>query len=449
VAGESPTRITIVGAGLAGTLLACLLGEAGHDVTVYEGRPDPRRKGFVGGRSINLALSTRGVAALERAGLADRVLADAIPMRGRMIHSATGRLRFQPYSKDPRDAINSVSRGGLNMTLLEGTSRYAGVRCCFEHRCLETNLDEPAATLLNTATGETITVATGVIIGCDGAFSAVRGQMQRLERFNYSQKYLEHGYKELTIPPAGGGDFAMEPHALHIWPRGGYMMIALPNRDGSFTCTLFWPFSGLNSFEAVRTEDQIWSFFQTSFPDAVPLMPDLVEDYLQNPTGSLVTLRCSPWFYRDTVVLVGDAAHAIVPFYGQGMNAAFEDCVALVECLRESGSDRRAAFERYYRGRKVHADAIADLAIANFIEMRDLVASPAFRLQKKTERMLHRLLPRWYTPLYNMVTFTRIPYAEARRRAERAGRVLRAIGWILLVSFLLVVLGVLWGVFAR
>ncbi|MHC4384248.1 MAG: FAD-dependent oxidoreductase [Planctomycetota bacterium] len=426
--GEATTRIAIAGAGLAGGLLACLLAEAGYEISVYERRPDPRKQGFVRGRSINLALSARGIHGLERAGLAEAVLADATPMRGRMIHSPAGRLSFQPYSKNPTDAINSVSRGGLNLALVRGAERYDNVHYHFE-----------------TGDGRTVTVKTDAVIGCDGAFSVVRGQMQREDRFNYSQTYLEHGYKELTIPPTEGGEFAMEPNALHIWPRGGYMMIALPNPDRSFTCTLFWPFAGANSFAAVQTDEDVRLFFETHFPDAVGLMPTLAEDYQRNPIGSLVTVRCAPWFHRDKVVLVGDAAHAIVPFYGQGINAGFEGVVALAECLRQRPSDRQAAFEAYFRQRKVNTDAIADLAVANFLEMRDRVASPGFRLKKKTQRVLHRLLPGVYTPLYNMVTFTRIPYAEARRRAERAEGALRVVGWVVLIAVLLLVLGVLWG----
>jgi kynurenine 3-monooxygenase len=428
VTGEATTRIAIAGAGLAGGLLACLLAEAGYEISVYERRPDPRKQGFVRGRSINLALSARGIHGLERAGLAEAVLADATPMRGRMIHSPAGRLSFQPYSKNPTDAINSVSRGGLNLALVRGAERYDNVHYHFE-----------------TGDGRTVTVKTDAVIGCDGAFSVVRGQMQREDRFNYSQTYLEHGYKELTIPPTEGGEFAMEPNALHIWPRGGYMMIALPNPDRSFTCTLFWPFAGANSFAAVQTDEDVRLFFETHFPDAVGLMPTLAEDYQRNPIGSLVTVRCAPWFHRDKVVLVGDAAHAIVPFYGQGINAGFEGVVALAECLRQRPSDRQAAFEAYFRQRKVNTDAIADLAVANFLEMRDRVASPGFRLKKKTQRVLHRLLPGVYTPLYNMVTFTRIPYAEARRRAERAEGALRVVGWVVLIAVLLLVLGVLWG----
>ncbi|MCZ6444674.1 MAG: NAD(P)/FAD-dependent oxidoreductase [Planctomycetota bacterium] len=438
-------RIVIVGAGLAGALLACMLGEAGYSVGVYERRPDPRIRGLTGGRSINLALSVRGIHALQRAGLAETVLTDAIPMRGRMIHSPAGRLTFQPYSKNPNDAINSVSRGGLNVTLLDGAKKHPNVRVHFEHRCIDVDIDNPSVTLLNTADNETTRVDADIVIGCDGAFSAVRARMQLVDQFDYSQTYLGHGYKELTVPPTRGGEFAMEPHALHIWPRGGSMMIALPNRDRSFTCTLFWPFVGPGSFEAVKSDDEIHRFFQANFRDAVELMPSLVEDYRRNPTSSLVTVRCSPWFYQDKVVLVGDAAHAVVPFYGQGMNAAFEDCVALVECLVQSRSDRHAAFERYFHGRKVNADAIADLAIGNFIEMRDRVASPVFRLRKRAERVLHRFCGRWYTPLYNMVTFSRIPYAQARRKAAKQVRDIVVLSGLLLSLLAVGILVAVWS----
>ncbi len=421
---EQATRIAIVGAGLSGALLASLVAEAGYDVQVFEHRPDPRVRGAVGGRSINLALSARGIHGLRRAGLAEKVLADAIPMPGRMIHSPTGQVTFQPYSKNPADALNSVSRGALNIALIDGADRYDNVRYRFEHRCIDVDLERPSVTVLKGAGARSVEYDADLVIGCDGAFSVVRGALQRLDRFNYSQSYLDHGYKELSIPPTATGDFAMPPGGLHIWPRGASMMIALPNKDRSFTCTCFWPFTGPNSFDAVQTADEILSFFKKHFPDAVPLMPTLVADYQRNPTGSLVTVACAPWYHRDTVVLAGDAAHAIVPFYGQGINAGFEDCVLLAQCLAEHRHDRGQALETYYQGRKIHADAIADLAIVNFLEMRDHVASARFRMKKRTERMLHRLLPRWYTPLYNLVSFTLIPYAEAVARTRRAKRVL-------------------------
>ena len=261
------------------------------------------------------------------------------------------------------------------------------------------------------------------MIGVDGAFSAVRQSMQKkLADFDYDESYLAHGYKELTIPPAPDGGWRMEKEALHIWPRKSFMMIALPNPDGSFTCTLFWEFKGPRSFESTKTDDEVFDFFREEFPDAVPLMPALLEDFRDNPTGSLVTIRCAPWYYKDKVALVGDAAHAVVPFYGQGMNAAFEDCVVLDECLAEFPDDRERAFAEYFFRRKENADALADLAVHNFIEMRDKTASRTFRAKKKLDHLLEGLLPGIYLPLYAMVTFTRMPYAEAARRARRQDR---------------------------
>jgi kynurenine 3-monooxygenase len=438
---DATPRITIAGAGLAGSLLACLMARRGFRVEVLERRPDPRAAGFVGGRSINLALSTRGLHALERVGLAEKVLADAVPMRGRMMHDEQGRLTYQRYSRLPGEAINSVSRGGLNVTLLEAADASSDVTLHFGQRCTDVDLERAAVTISDDRTGEARTVEGELVIGADGAFSAVRGAMQRTERFDYSQSYLEHGYKELTIPPAADGDFAMEPHALHIWPRGGYMMIALPNSDRSFTCTLFWPYAGPTGFESVRTPQEILTFFERHFGDAVPLIPTLVEDYQRNPIGSLVTVRCRPWHFGDTAVLLGDAAHAIVPFFGQGMNAAFEDCGVLDDLIETHGPDWTAVLPRFSASRIENADAIADMALDNFIEMRDKVGSTTFLLKKKLQQVLHGLFPRTFLPLYNMVSFSRIPYAEARRMAARQARLLRG---TLATITVLIAAGLLW-----
>jgi kynurenine 3-monooxygenase len=271
----------------------------------------------------------------------------------------------------------------------------------------------------------TVTAPGDAVIGVDGAFSAVRKSMQNaMPKFQYNESYLAHGYKELTIPPGLDGSWRMEKNALHIWPRKSFMMIALPNPDGSFTCTLFWEFEGPRSFATTKSDDDVRRFFEEEFPDAVPLMPDLLDDFRNNPTGSLVTVRCAPWFYRDKTCLVGDAAHAVVPFYGQGMNAAFEDCVVLDECLEQFRQNRESAFTEYFRRRKENADALADLAIGNFIEMRDKTASKTFRAKKKLDHALEAALPGKYLPLYTMVTFTRIPYAAAARRARLQDRIL-------------------------
>jgi kynurenine 3-monooxygenase len=430
-------KFVLIGSGLAGGLLAAYFGRRGYDVDLYERRADPRAGNFVGGRSINLALSTRGIHALEQLGIADEVLRHAIPMRGRMIHHKSGNLHFAPYDRDPNNYINSIGRAALNTTVIEAAQRYPNVRVHFNHQCTDVDLDSTTAQLLNTSTSQPLNASGDAVIGVDGAFSAVRQAMQRkIDKFEYDESYLAHGYKELTIPPAANGGWRMEKEALHIWPRKSFMMIALPNPDGSFTCTLFWEFKGPRSFESTKTDEEVRRFFEEEFQDAVPLMPALLEDYKNNPTGSLVTVRCAPWFYRDKVALVGDAAHAVVPFYGQGMNAAFEDCVVLDECLAAFPQDRQRAFAEYFQRRKENADALADLAVQNFIEMRDKTASKMFRAKKKLDHLLEGLLPGIYLPLYTMVTFTRIPYAEAARRARRQDGIVYAGLLILTMSIL-------------
>ncbi len=369
-------------------------------------------------------------------------------MRGRMIHDKSGALHFAPYDVDPNKHINSIGRAALNTTVIEAAQRYPNVRVHFNHRCTDVDLDSATAQLLNPpppgsgaadtstmpvrlgpqplnlSTSQPVVASGDAIIGVDGAFSAVRQSMQKQPaEFEYDESYLAHGYKELTIPPGPDGSWRMEKNALHIWPRKSFMMIALPNPDGSFTCTLFWEFEGPRSFATTKTDDEVCDFFQQEFPDAVPLMPTLLKDFRENPTGSLVTIRCAPWFYKGKVALVGDAAHAVVPFYGQGMNAAFEDCVVLDECLAEFPNDRERAFAEYFFRRKENADALADLAVENFIEMRDKTASRVFRAKKKLDHLLEGLLPGIYLPLYTMVTFTRIPYAEAARRARMQDRI--------------------------
>ena len=413
-----PAKFVLIGSGLAGGLLAAYLGRRGYDVDLYERRADPREGNIVGGRSINLAISTRGIHALEQIGIADEALQHAIPMPGRMIHDKSGALHFAPYDVDPKKCINSIGRASLNTTIIEAAQRYPSVRVHFNRKCTDVDLAEPACRL-ETETGK-LTARGDAVIGVDGAFSAVRASMQRkIENFQYSESYLAHGYKELTIPPAADGSWVIEKNALHIWPRKSFMMIALPNPDGSFTCTLFWEFEGLRSFATTKTDDDVRRFFGEEFPDAVPLMPTLLEDFKNNPTGSLVTIRCAPWYYHDKVCLLGDAAHAVVTFYGQGMNAAFEDCIVLDECLDKFADNRERAFAGYFARRKENADALADLAIGNFIEMRDKTASRTFRAKKKLDHLLEAALPGVYLPLYTMVTFTRIPYAQAARRARQ------------------------------
>lgn len=410
--------VIIVGAGLVGSLLATLLANEGFRVRVYERRGDMRSAGYTGGRSINLAMSDRGWRAIRMAGIADRIAHVAIPMRGRQIHNEQGETIFQQYGKDDQ-AIYSVSRGGLNIALMDCADTHPGVKFFFNHRCTDVRPEEGTAIFVDDTTGNTVEDRAEIVIGADGAYSAVRSHLEHQDRFNFSKEYLAHGYKELNIPAGSEGSFLIEKEALHIWPRHSYMMIALPNPDGSFTCTLFLPFEGEKSFEALASPQAVREFFATEFPDAVPLMPTLVEDFERNPTASLVTVRCAPWVWRKRVVLIGDAAHAIVPFYGQGMNAGFEDCSILIELLREHGNDWQAVLPLYQQKRKPNGDAVANLALRNFEEMKDHVADPKFLLRKKVEKRLHELFPEKFTPVYSMVSFSHTPYAEAWSEQQR------------------------------
>lgn len=419
-------KVIIVGGGLVGSLLAVMLARRGYRVSVFERRPDMRVAGYTEGRSINLALSDRGIRALQRAGIAEKILELCIPMYGRMIHHEDSRLDFQPYGITGQ-AIRSVSRAQLNGILIELAASHPNVEFHFEWKCISVEPELPAATFLHTATGAQQRSEADILIGADGAFSAVRQAFLHRDRYNYCQEYLDYGYKELSIPPAADGSFRMEPNALHIWPRHNFMMIALPNRDGSFTCTLFLPFTGLPSFEQLCSEQDIQTFFQSQFSDALLHMPTLLEDFAHNPTSSLVTVRCYPWVVGRTA-LIGDAAHAIVPFYGQGMNAGFEDCRILDELLDEFNDNWDRALAHYQRVRKPAGDAVAQLALDNFIEMRDKVADPVFLLRKKIEVLLLEHFPELYTPLYTLVTFTpEVPYDQAYRRGQANERIISAI----------------------
>ncbi|GIJ24692.1 FAD-dependent oxidoreductase [Micromonospora lutea] len=409
-------EIAVVGAGLAGCLLACFLAHRGYPVALYERRPDPRSGTPERGRSINLALSERGLDALRRIGLVEQVMADALPMRGRMVHPVNGAPGLQPYSSSGDLAINSIGRGALNNALLEAAAKLPGVRIAFDHRLV--GLDPATGTMTFETPQGTATARARVVLGADGAGSAVRGQLLAHDLVTESVDFLDYGYKELTIPPLGG-DFALDPGALHIWPRGTSMMIALPNPDRSFTCTLFWPTHGTASFASLGSAAAIERHFAQHYPDLPPIAPNLVDDYQHNPVGVLGTVRCDPWQVDGRVALLGDAAHAIVPFYGQGANCAFEDVVELDRCLDECAGDWSAALPLFQHRRQDNAEAIARMALANFVEMRDKVGSPVFRARKQVEHALERALPGRYVSQYELVSFSTVPYAQVRRRVRR------------------------------
>lgn len=434
---DAPTSVVIVGAGLAGCLLATLLGRRGMQVEVFERRSDPRVTGAERGRSINLALSARGLHALELVGLREVALDNALPMPGRMVHPVDGEPKFQAYSADGQRSINSISRSLLNTALLETAEATAGVTVHFDHK-LE-SLDVNSGRLTLSTPDGTVDVVAGVVLGNDGAYSKVRAALKESAGISVAEDFLSHGYKELSIP-AKNGEFALNPDALHIWGRGDAMMIALPNLDRSFTCTLFWPTSGPGSFESLSTPDQILTHFRANYGDAVDVMPNLVDEFQNNPVGSLVTVRSWPWAASGEsahIALVGDAAHAIVPFYGQGANCAFEDTVEIDRLLDVHGDDWSAVLGAYQRERRHNTDAIAEMALDNFIEMRDRVNSPAFRAKSAAVHMIERVLPGRYESKYELVSFSTVPYSQipARLRDQNV-KLLAAVGGAVTVAFM-------------
>jgi kynurenine 3-monooxygenase len=420
--GKAET-ISLVGAGLTGPLLALGLVKRGFRVEIYERRPDMRRVQMSAGRSINLALSTRGINALIEAELWSEMREIAIPMKGRMMHSAKSELTFQPYGKDESEVIYSISRADLNVALMNAAEER-GVKISFQQRCIGIDLKTGILQLRDERTGEDTTTESTVTIACDGSASAIRGEMLKMSHFNFSRQYLDYAYKELTIPAGPGGKHVLETNALHIWPRGNYMLIALPNVDGTFACILFLPFDGPDSFAQLTAHSEVVEFFGSRFPDAISLMPNLADNFFTNPAGSMVTIKCSPWHVAGRALLLGDAAHAIVPFFGQGINCGFEDCTCLLELLDRHGADWPRVFSEFEDLRKINSDAIADLALENFVEMRDRVADPRFLLRKRVELALEAKYPQLFVPKYAMVTFHRIPYATALRRGQVQDRML-------------------------
>lgn len=424
----------IIGAGLVGSLLSIYLSKRGYNVKIFERRADMRKEKISAGRSINLALSDRGIKALEEVGIMEEIKKIAIPMHGRYIHNTDGSTAYQPYGNDGQ-YINSVSRGELNKMLMN-LAEQQGVEISFDRKFLGEELVTTVsgvkkyfAVFSNKNNSRHIPVETDLIFSSDGAFSAGRLNMQlTTDRFQYQQYFIDYGYKELNIPAGVNAAFLMEKNTLHIWPRGNYMLIALPNIDGSFTCTLFFPFEGVTSFATLDTKEKVRSFFEKTFKDAALLMPTLEEDFFNNPTGSLVTVKCFPWIREDKFALIGDAAHAIVPFFGQGMNCGFEDCRVLNGLIDKHHNNWKLILEEYQQLRKPDADAIAELALNNFIEMRDKVADPKFLLQKKIEAAFSKKYPEKWTPAYTQVTFSpQIRYSDALKNSIRQEAIMQQV----------------------
>lgn len=398
-------KIVIAGCGLVGSLLGLRLLQRGFDVELHELRPDMRKENIIAGRSINLALSHRGIRALNLAGVDEIILSNAIQMHGRMIHTMDGTLALQAYSSRPGEFINSISRRTLNVILMDAIEKLKPGAIHFKSKFLQAE-DHYHKMVFENEEGKKTRISDCILIGTDGAASAVRRllfEMSSSLRFNYSQVFQNYGYKELTIPPGPDLSFKMEKNALHIWPRGHFMMIGLPNPDATYTATLFLPYQGNDSFEALTTQLEVKNFFEHNFPDAVPFMPDLLTEYFEHPTGHLYTVKCLPWYYENKILLMGDAAHAIIPFYGQGMNCGFED-VFVFDQLLDRYNDWHLMFDEFTKLRKPNSDAIADLAEDNFIEMRDKVADPVFQRKRQLEMELEKHFPEYYSK-YALVTF--------------------------------------------
>lgn len=400
---QKSKKIAIVGSGLVGTLLAIYLRKSGHKVSVYDRSPDIRTIRF-SGRSINLAMSNRGWSALENIGIADEIKEIAIAMEKRAIHIGEEKVNFQYYGKEG-EAIYSISRGVLNRKMIDLAEGF-GVEFLFNQKVWDISLDTATLHIGEKESGPYQNHQYDLVFGADGAFSRIRHKMQRQSMFNYSQEFLSIGYKELNIPPAKDNTYVIDKNSLHIWPRGNFMLSALPNLDGSFNAILFMPFEGEDSFEKLQTKEDVEAFFNNKFPDAVEIMPNLLEDFFRNPTSYLVTVKCFPWTYKDKVALIGDASHAIVPFYGHGMNAGFEDVSILDQMMKKYGDDWLSVFKEYERERKPNADAIAELSFRNFMEMSSDTADKSFLLRKKIEKHFSDKYPDLWLPLYSMVTFS-------------------------------------------
>ena len=420
----SKANFTLIGAGLTGPLLATYLAQRGHSVEIYERRPDMRKESISAGRSINLALSARGNHALKEVGLYDKIKPNTIPMKGRMIHDLDGITHLQPYGQKDNEVIFSVSRAQLNMELMTWAEETGNVTIRFNHQLISADLEQNKLMFQLSDSLEELELSFNRVIGCDGSASILRKSIVEKADVQYVKKPLGHGYKELTIPPLESGEFQIEPNVLHIWPRGNYMLIALPNNDCSFTCTLFFPMAGATSFKTVKTEKDILDLFQSQFPDAIKLMSTLVEDFQSNPTGDLASVYCKPWHFGDKALLIGDAAHAVVPFFGQGMNASFQDCSALAILMDQIEDEWTAIFNAFSSTQVENGHAIADMAIENYLEMRDHVNDTEYKKRRNVELKLERMFPGRFIPRYSMVSFHQIPYSEVYQRGRKQFKII-------------------------
>lgn len=414
----------IVGAGLVGSLWAVYLSKAGYKVTIYERRSDIRKAEISAGKSINLALSVRGWTALDAVGVGDKIRDLAIPMTGRIMHSEQGELSYQPYGEEGQ-AIYSISRGGVNARMMDIAEKEGGAKIHYNHQCNDVDLAAGKVFFINTETNETVEDQADVVFACDGAFSAIRYKgMQKLDRFDFSQDFIDDGYREILLPANEDGSYKLDKNALHIWPRGRFMMIALANEDGSFTCTLFMPYDGgEHSFNSLDSKEKVDHFFKETFPDFHEMMPDIADAWEDHPLSSLAIMRSYPWHHGKTVMM-GDAAHATVPFYGQGMNGGFEDCTVMWRLMQKHNEDWEKVFAEYSIERKPDGDALQDLSLYNYHVMRDYVADPMFLLRKKIEAKFSKLYPDKWLPLYSQVTFSNIRYSEAIANGKAQSRIM-------------------------
>jgi kynurenine 3-monooxygenase len=429
-------NVVIVGAGLAGSLMAIYLARRGYRVDIYERRPDCRAETVERCRSINMTLAERGLRALDEVGILQQVLDLTVTVKGRMVHEVNGPIKFQPYGKNEEEVIHAIMRKDLNIALMNHAETFPNVKIHFLRQCVGIYKQERRICFTDSESGQSFFAEPAFIIGADGTFSTTRQQMHRGERANYDQEFLERGYKELTINPAPGGGWQLPEYALHVWPRGSCMLMCIANRDGSFTCTCVLPFEGELSFASLQTEKAVREFLFGQFPDLMPVMPNAVENFMRNPPSEFITTRTNFWHYKDFCVLLGDSCHTVVPFYGQGMNAAFEDCSILDQCIEQHRDDLETAFRKFQHLRKRNTDALATLSVENFLELRDKVRSRKLTAKKKVDLLLASLLPGTWLPLYTLISHTTIPYADAIERAKKQNQIARFLGVDLLLWLL-------------